>query len=122
MTLVAASLVALVWWGAKSVFEGTVTAGELTQFMFYALMASNSLASISEIFGTLQTVAGATERLVEILETKAAIRWPEKPTPLPKQGARTCIPTTWRPPGDAGRADASRRPESLGLVHRFARP
>ena len=84
MTLVTASLVAMIWWGAKSVFDGTVTAGELTQFMFYALMGTNALAGISEIFGTLQTVAGATERLVEILDTKSTIRWPDKPTQLPE--------------------------------------
>jgi ATP-binding cassette subfamily B protein len=83
MTLVTASLVVLVWWGAKSVFDGAVTAGELTQFMFYALMGTNALAGISEIFGTLQTVAGATERLIEILETKSTIKWPDKPTTLP---------------------------------------
>ena len=84
MFLVTACLVGLVWWGAKSVFEGTVTAGELAQFMIYALMAANALASISEIFGTFQTVAGATERLIEILDTRPAIRWPAVPTPFPE--------------------------------------
>ena len=83
MTLVTASLVAMIWWGAKSVFDGTVTAGELTQFMFYALMGTNALAGISEIFGTLQTVAGATERLIEILETKSSISRPANPKALP---------------------------------------
>jgi ATP-binding cassette subfamily B protein len=84
MFLVIACLTGMIWWGAKSVFEGAVTAGELTQFMIYALMAANSLAMISEIFGTFQTVSGATERLVEILDTKPAIRWPAVPTPLPE--------------------------------------
>ena len=83
MFLVVVSLTALVWWGAKSVFEGAVTAGELTQFMIYALMATNALASISEIFGTLQTIAGATERLVEILDTKPTITAPANPKALP---------------------------------------
>lgn len=84
MFLVTACLVGLIWWGAKSVFDGTVTAGELTQFMIYAFMATNALAGISEIFGTLQTIAGATERLVEILDTKSRIGWPDEPTPLPE--------------------------------------
>src|SRR5690606_31392064 len=61
----------------------TVTAGELTQFMIYALMATNALASISEIFGTLQTIAGATERLVEILDTSPTIVAPANPKILP---------------------------------------
>jgi ATP-binding cassette subfamily B protein len=84
MFLVAAGLVAMIWWGAKSVFDGVVTAGELTQFMIYALMATNALASISEIMGMLQTVAGATERLIEILDTKSTIHKPAKPVPLPE--------------------------------------
>src|SRR5690606_19313778 len=50
----------------------------------YAFMATNALAGISEIFGTLQTIAGATERLVEILDTKSRIGWPDEPTPLPE--------------------------------------
>ena len=48
MFLVTAGLVAMVWWGAKAVFEGTVTAGELAQFMIYALMATSSIAGVSD--------------------------------------------------------------------------
>ncbi|HEY4201752.1 MAG TPA: ABC transporter transmembrane domain-containing protein [Devosiaceae bacterium] len=83
MFLATAALVVLVWWGAKAVFDGSVTAGQLTQFMIYALMASNALSSISEISGTLQTVAGATERLVEILDTEPRITMPAVTKSLP---------------------------------------
>jgi ATP-binding cassette subfamily B protein len=83
MFLVVCCLIAMLWWGAKAVFDGAVTAGELAQFMIYALMATNALASISEIFGTLQTVAGATERLVEILDTEPTIVAPANPVKLP---------------------------------------
>ncbi|MBD8067316.1 ATP-binding cassette domain-containing protein [Devosia sp. PTR5] len=77
------ALVGLVWWGARSVFAGTVTAGQLTQFLVYALMASGALTNVSEVFGSLQTVAGATERITEILDTEAAIRDPARPQDLP---------------------------------------
>jgi len=77
------ALVGLVWWGARSVFEGSVTAGQLAQFLVYALMASGALTNVSEVLGTLQSVAGATERLTEILDTDASIRDPERPLPLP---------------------------------------
>ena len=89
MFMATAALVVLVWWGAKSVFDGAVTAGQLTQFMIYALMASNALSSISEIWGTLQTVAGATERLIEILDTRATLTAPPKPVRLPQTAAGT---------------------------------
>jgi ATP-binding cassette subfamily B protein len=84
MFMVAVALVVLVWFGAKSVFDGVVSAGELLQFMIYALMAANAFAAISEVFGTLQTVAGATERLVEILDTQSAIAAPQHPASLPE--------------------------------------
>ena len=78
-----AALVFLVWWGARSVFEGSVTAGQLAQFLVYALMASGALTNVSEVLGTLQSVAGATERLTEILDTHPAIKEPARPVALP---------------------------------------
>jgi len=78
-----AAIVFLVWWGARAVFEGTVTAGQLTQFLVYALMASGALTNVSEVLGTLQSVAGSTERLVEILDTEPQIGDPVQPVSLP---------------------------------------
>ena len=77
------ALVFLVWWGARSVFEGSVTAGQLAQFLVYALMASGALTNVSEVLGTLQSVAGATERLTEILDTEPTITEIANPKPLP---------------------------------------
>jgi ATP-binding cassette subfamily B protein len=78
------ALVLLVWWGSKAVFDGVVTAGELAQFMIYALMASNALSNLSELMGIMQMLAGATERLVEILDTKPTIVGPAVPEHLPE--------------------------------------
>ncbi|MCB1517720.1 MAG: ATP-binding cassette domain-containing protein [Hyphomicrobiaceae bacterium] len=78
------AIVLLLWWGAKSVFDGTVTAGQLTQFLIYALMASMSLTNVSEIMGSLQTVAGATERLIEILNTPSRMKIADNPVALPQ--------------------------------------
>ncbi|KKC31022.1 ABC transporter [Devosia psychrophila] len=77
------AIVALVWWGARAVFDGTVSAGELAQFMIYALMASGALTNISDVLGTLHQVSGATERLTEILDTEATITDPVVPKLLP---------------------------------------
>ncbi|MCS6759757.1 MAG: ABC transporter transmembrane domain-containing protein, partial [Candidatus Devosia euplotis] len=79
----ASAVVFLVWWGARSVFAGMVTAGQLTQFLIYALMASGALTNVSEVLGILQAVAGATERLTEILDTEASITDPDNPVALP---------------------------------------
>jgi ATP-binding cassette subfamily B protein len=80
-----AGLVILVWWGAKAVIDGQVTAGQLAQFMIYALMASNALTSLSETAGTVQTVAGATERIAEILDTRPDLAPPANPKPFPER-------------------------------------
>ncbi len=77
------AIVFLVWWGARSVFEGTVTAGQLAQFLIYALMASGALTNVSEVLGTLQSVAGSTERLVEILDTEPQIKVAANPVAMP---------------------------------------
>ncbi|KKB08245.1 ABC transporter [Devosia chinhatensis] len=79
-----AALVGLVWWGARSVFEGSVSAGQLAQFLVYALMAAGALTNVSEVLGTLQMVAGSTERLTEILDTEPAIKDPAVPVALPQ--------------------------------------
>lgn len=78
------AVVLLIWWGARAVFEGAVTVGQLGQFMIYALMAFTSLMSMTEIFGSLQTVAGATERLIEILHTPSSMPLPKNPLKLPE--------------------------------------
>ncbi len=77
------ALVVMVWWGATSVASGAVSTGQLTQFMIYALMATNSFTMISEVLGSLQTVSGATERLFEILDTEPGIAAPANPVALP---------------------------------------
>ncbi len=81
--LATAALVGLVWWGAQMVFSGAVTAGELTQFLAYALLAAGALTNISEVWGTLQIVAGATERLFEVLDTEPTVTSPAHPVAFP---------------------------------------
>lgn len=77
------AIVLLLWYGASAVFNGSVSVGQLTQFLIYALLASMSLTNMSEIFGSLQTVAGATERLIEILQTPSRMKISETPVPFP---------------------------------------
>ncbi|WP_299808325.1 ABC transporter transmembrane domain-containing protein [uncultured Shewanella sp.] len=62
--------IALVTWvGAHDVMSGAISAGELSAFMFYAVMVAGSVATISEVIGEIQRAAGATERLIELIET-----------------------------------------------------
>ncbi|MCD7060485.1 ABC transporter transmembrane domain-containing protein [Pelagibacterium xiamenense] len=74
------AMVALVWLGSQAVFSGAVTTGELAQFGIYAVVATGSLTNMSDLFGTLQQVAGATERLFELLDTEPGL--PVRPDPV----------------------------------------
>ncbi|WP_127142513.1 ABC transporter ATP-binding protein [Pelagibacterium montanilacus] len=78
------ALVALVWWGSLSVFNGTFTVGELTQFAIYAVIATSALTNMSDLMGTLQQVAGATERLIELLDTEPGLPVRSDPIALPE--------------------------------------
>ena len=72
------------WLGAQQVLNGSLSAGELTAFMFYAVMAGGAVATISEVIGEIQKAAGASERLMELLNTSSSVVEPLTPTLLPK--------------------------------------
>ena len=72
------------WLGAQQVLAGSLSAGELTAFMFYAVMAGGSVATISEVIGEIQKAAGASERLMELLNTVTTIESAKKPLSLPE--------------------------------------
>lgn len=83
MILVFTGLGAMIWFGAKDVTNGDISAGELASFVFYAIMVARSVAVISEIYGQLQRAAGATERLLELLSEESQIQPPSQPLDLP---------------------------------------
>jgi ATP-binding cassette subfamily B protein len=73
----------LLWVGANDVFEGKLTAGSLTAFIFYAVIVANATFVIAEVYGEIQRAAGASERLLELLATEPVIVAPPDPAPLP---------------------------------------
>lgn len=73
MAISVSAIVVVAWIGAQSVLDGDLTAGELTAFMFYAVMAGGAVATISEVIGEIQKAAGASERLMELLQTQTSI-------------------------------------------------
>jgi ATP-binding cassette subfamily B protein len=78
------SIVGVGWVGAQAVVGHTMSAGQLIQFIFYALLVAGGLGAVSETWGDVQRAAGASERLVELLTTPPAITTPPHPRPLPK--------------------------------------
>ncbi len=107
--LVFTAIGAVLWVGGRDVMSGAITAGELAAFLFYATMVAFNVGVISEVMGELQRAAGATERLVELLDTEAEIKAPSNPVKLPEthEGAIEFQQVAFRYPS---------RPDTLSLT------
>jgi len=90
ISLVFAGIVGVLWIGARDVRAGAMSVGELIQFLIYAIMVGGSVGALSEIWGELQRASGATERLVDLLNTPDTVADPVIDRPLP-QGGRGAI-------------------------------
>jgi ATP-binding cassette, subfamily B, bacterial len=74
----------ILWIGGHDVLSGRLSAGQLSAFVFYAVIVATSVGAVSEVAGELQRAAGATERLLEMLDTPPDIAAPASPVPLPE--------------------------------------
>jgi ATP-binding cassette subfamily B protein len=76
--LVFSALSAMLWVGGRDVLAGNMSGGDLGAFVFYAIIVASGVATLSEVYGELQRAAGATDRLVELMEAPSEILAPEK--------------------------------------------
>ena len=74
----------LLWMGGHDVISGQISAGDLSAFVFYAVLVASSGGAISETIGDLQRAAGAAERLAELGAEPAVIVEAVNPKTLPK--------------------------------------
>jgi len=84
ITLVFGAVGTILWIGGHDVITGRITAGDLSAFVFYAIIVAGSVGAISEVVGDLQRAAGAAERLLELLNTVPQIAAPANPVALPE--------------------------------------
>lgn len=84
IALVFGAVSSVLWIGGHDLFAGDITGGELSAFVFYAVVVAGSAGALSEVAGDLQRAAGAAERLVELLETPPEIVAPPRPVSLPE--------------------------------------
>jgi ATP-binding cassette, subfamily B, bacterial len=70
--------------GGQDVIAGRISAGDLSAFIFYAVVVAGALGALSEVIGELQRAGGATERLSELLALTPAIHTPSQPQTLPE--------------------------------------
>jgi ATP-binding cassette, subfamily B, bacterial len=107
--LVFSAVGAILWIGGHDAIAGRISAGELSAFVFYAVVVAASVGAISEFTADLQRAAGAAERLFELLDARPAIAAPRDPLPLPTpaRGAIAFDAVTFRYPS---------RPEHAALA------
>ncbi len=72
----------VLWVGGNDVIMGNSTGGELGAFLFYAVMVAVAAGVVSEVYGDVQRAAGATERLMELINVQPSIFAPENPVSL----------------------------------------
>jgi ATP-binding cassette subfamily B protein len=73
----------VLWIGAKAVLAGTLSGGELGQFVLYAVLAAGSVGAVSEVWGDVQRASGAMGRLAELLAIDPRIAEPAHPAIAP---------------------------------------
>jgi ATP-binding cassette subfamily B protein len=79
-----ASVVAVLWLGARDVLAGRISGGLLGQFVLYAVFGASALGQLSEVWSEISAAAGAAGRIAELLAIKPAIAAPENPEKMPE--------------------------------------
>ncbi len=77
---------ALLLWGlyqgTQAVIAGKISAGHLGETIVYVIILAGAVAVLGEVYGDLLRAAGATERLMELLDTRSKVTSPRRPVPL----------------------------------------
>ena len=84
--IIIATSAALLWGlyqGTQAVVAGRISAGHLGQTVVYVIILASAFAILGEVYGDLLRAAGATERLMELLQSKSTITSPPSPAPAP---------------------------------------
>jgi ATP-binding cassette subfamily B protein len=84
--IIGATFSALLWGlyqGTQAVIAGRISAGHLGQTVVYVILLVGSVAVLSEVWGDLLRAAGATERLMELLDSRSPVAEPKTPQALP---------------------------------------
>ena len=64
-------IVAVMWYGASLVAEGSMSVGELVSFVLYTTFIGGSIAGLGDIYSNVQKAIGSSERVLEILDEEA---------------------------------------------------
>jgi ATP-binding cassette subfamily B protein len=92
--IIIATSASLLWGlyeGTQAVMRGEISAGHLGQTVVYVIILASATAVLGEVYGDLLRAAGATERLMELLESRSRVTSPSNPVPAPAVRAGSAI-------------------------------
>jgi ATP-binding cassette subfamily B protein len=83
MTLVFGGVGLVLWMGAHSVINHTMTPGALIQFVALSAIAAGAVGALGDVWGEMQKASGAMSRISDVLHARTAIAAPAHPIALP---------------------------------------
>ena len=118
------SIALVLWIGGRDVLAGRISAGDLSAFVFYAVVVAMAVGTLSEVWGDVQRAAGAAAAIAELLDSVADIKAPSAPMVLPDPAHGTvtfedvgfCYPASPGRSALQGFTIAVRRGETVALV------
>ncbi len=110
--IIIATSAVLLWglyMGTLAVRAGTSTAGQLGETVLYVILLASAFAVLGEVYGDVARAAGATERLMELLNTESSLKTSAQPqqAPWPQGGSSLAL--------EAVRFHYPSRPETWAL-------
>lgn len=89
MIMVMGAVMVMLYIGGTDVIKGELSPGDLSAFVFYAIMVAGSLAAVTEVYGEIQRASGAVERIRELLATQTDIVSPDAESVVQKNNEPT---------------------------------
>lgn len=89
------TLVIIFWYGGKEVLAGRLTAGDLVAFIIYALNISRAINQSSRLYTAINTAAGASERIFELLDETPEIKDSPEAKPVKSMKGQVTLDNLW---------------------------
>ena len=89
IVLVFGGLSLMLWVGGQDVISGVLSAGEMSAFVFYALLVAMGAGTLAEVISEVQRAGGALERLIELINLDSLIDDPAGPAHFSAAGQLT---------------------------------
>jgi ATP-binding cassette, subfamily B, bacterial len=89
IVIIFGAITAVLWLGARDLINGTMSAGTLTQFVFYAIMGAGSVGALTEVWNEVQRASGGMSRINDLFNEHSQLSLPSHPATfvMPARGA-----------------------------------